>query len=110
VLRAVIGAGVFLGVLGLFSLSIGAIVRSTPAGITGVIAFVLVLAPLSQLIPGSIGKHVHAYLPTEAGHLIAQAHRADSDLFGPWQGLLVFVVWTAALFAVACVLIRRRDA
>jgi ABC-2 type transport system permease protein len=110
VLRAVIGAGVFLGVLGLFSLSVGAIVRSTPAGITGVIAFVLVLAPLSQLIPGSIGKHVHAYLPTEAGHLIAQAHRADSDLLGPWQGLLVFVVWTVGLFAVACVLIRRRDA
>jgi len=110
VLRAVIGAGLFLGVLGLFSLSVGAIVRSTPAGITGVIAFVLVLAPLSQLIPGSIGKHIHAYLPTEAGHLIAQAHRADSDLLGPWQGLLVFVVWTVALFAIACVLLKRRDA
>lgn len=110
VLRAVVGAGVFLAVLGLFSLSIGAIVRSTPAGITGTIAFVLVLAPLSQLIPGSIGKHVHAYLPTEAGHLIAQARRADGDLLGPWQGLLVFVVWTVALFVIACVLLRRRDA
>ncbi len=110
VLRAVIGAGLFLGVLGLFSLSVGAIVRSTPAGITGVIAFVLVLAPLSQLIPGSVGKHIHAYLPTEAGHLIAQAQRADGDLLGPWQGLLVFVVWTVALFAVACVLLKRRDA
>ncbi len=110
VLRAVVGAGLYLALLGLFSLSVGAIVRSTPAGITGVIAFVLVLAPLSQLIPGSIGKHVHAYLPTEAGHLIAQAHRAQSDLLGPVQGFLVFLAWTAALFAVACVLLRRRDA
>ena len=109
VLRAVLGGGFFLAFSAVL-LTIGAIVRSTPAGITGVIAFVLVLAPLSQLLPGSIGKHVHAYLPTEAGHLIAQAHRADSDLLGPWQGLLVFVVWTVALFAVACVLLKRRDA
>ena len=110
VLRAVVGAGLYLAVLGLFSLSIGALVRHTAAGITGVIGFVLVLAPLTQLLPGSIGKHVHAYLPTEAGHLIAQAHRAPNDLLSPGQGLAVFLAWTFGLFALSCVLLRRRDA
>ena len=83
VLRAVIGGGLYLAVLGLFALAIGAIVRHTAGAITGVIAFVLVLAPLAQLLPGSLGKHVHAYLPSEAGHLIGQAHEAKTDLLSP---------------------------
>ena len=78
------------------------------AGVLG--AFVLVLAPLAQLLPGSTGDHIHAYLPTEAGHLIGQAHRADGDLLGPWQGFGVFCLWTAVLLVIAGYLLRRRDA
>jgi ABC-2 type transport system permease protein len=106
----VIGAGLYLTLLGVFALSIGAIVRHTAAGITGVIAFVLVLAPLAQLLPGSLGKHIHAYLPTEAGHLIAQARQGTDDLLSPWQGFGVFCLWTAVLFAIAVFLLQRRDA
>ena len=110
VLRAVIGAGLYLTVLGLFALAIAAIVRHTAGAITGVIAFILVLAPLTQLLPGRVGKHVHAYMPTEAGHLIGQAHQAKNDLLTPWQGLGVFCLWTAVLLAVATYLLQRRDA
>jgi ABC-2 type transport system permease protein len=110
VLRAVIGGGLYLAMLGLFALALGAIIRHTAAGITGVIGFVLVLAPLAALLPGSIGKHVHAYLPSEAGHLIAQARQAPSDLLTPWQGFGVFAIWTAVLLIVAFVQLQRRDA
>ena len=110
VLRAVIGGGLYLAVLGLFALAIGALVRHTAGAITGVIAFVLVLAPLAQLLPGSLGKHVHAYLPSEAGHLVAQAHQAKGDLLSPWQGFGVFCLWTALLLALAAWLLNRRDA
>jgi ABC-2 type transport system permease protein len=110
VLRAVIGGGLYLAMLGLFALAIGAIVRHTAGGITGVIGFVLVLAPLAQLLPGSIGDHIHAYLPSEAGHLIAQARQGQDDLLTPWQGYGVFALWTALLLAVAAVLLKRRDA
>jgi ABC-2 type transport system permease protein len=110
VLRAVIGGGMYLAMLGLFSLALGAIIRHTAAGITGVIGFVLVLAPLAQLLPGSLGKHIHAYLPSEAGHLIGQAHQARNDLLTPWQGYGVFAIWTAVLLVIAGVLLMRRDA
>lgn len=110
VFRAVLGGGLYLAMLGLFALGIGAIVRHTAAGITGVIGFVLVLAPLAQLLPGSIGKHIHAYLPSEAGHLIAQAHQGRHDLLTPWQGYGVFAIWTVAVGLIAAVLLRRRDA
>ncbi|MFA1537337.1 ABC transporter permease [Actinomadura monticuli] len=110
VLRAVIGGGLYLAMLGLFALAIGAIVRHTAGGITGVIGFVLVLAPLATLLPGSIGDHVHAYLPSEAGTLIAKAHQGPDDLLTPWQGYGVFALWTVALLALAAFLLKRRDA
>ncbi|MEO3824460.1 ABC transporter permease [Actinomadura sp. B10D3] len=110
VLRAVIGGGLYLAMLGLFALAIGAIVRHPAGGITGVIGFVLVLAPLAALLPGSIGEHVHAYLPSEAGTLIAKAHQGPDDLLTPWQGYGVFALWTVVLLALAAFLLKRRDA
>ena len=110
VLRAVVGGGLYLAMVGLFALAVGAIVRHTAAGITGVIGFVLVLAPMARLLPGSVGDRVHAYLPTEAGHLIAQARQAPGDLLTPWQGYGVFALWTVALLVVAAILLDRRDA
>ncbi|MES9607962.1 ABC transporter permease [Actinomadura sp. NPDC000929] len=110
VLRAVVGGGLYLAMLGLFALAIGAIVRHPAGGITGVIGFVLVLAPLATLLPGSVGDHIHAYLPSEAGHLIAQSRQGPDDLLTPWQGYGVFAIWTGVLLAVAAVLLKRRDA
>jgi ABC-2 type transport system permease protein len=71
---------------------------------------VLVLEPLSQLIPGSVGKHIHGYLPSEAGQLIGQAHQQPNQVLSPWQGFAVFCLWTAVLLAAAAILLRRRDA
>jgi ABC-type transport system involved in multi-copper enzyme maturation permease subunit len=110
VFRAVVGAALYLTVLGLFALAIGALLRQTAAGITGVVGFVLVLAPLAQLLPGSLGKHVHAYLPSEAGQLIARAHQNKDDLLSPWQGFGVFCLWTAVLLLAAAYFLKRRDA
>ncbi len=108
--RAVIGAGLYLTVLSLFAMAIGGIVRNTAGAITGVIAFVLVIAPLLQLLPGSWGKHIHGYMPSEAGVLIAQAHPAADAVLSPWQGFGVFCLWTAVLLAAAITLLKTRDA
>ena len=54
VARAVAGAGLYLSVLGLFALAIGALLRHTAAAVTAVIGLVLVLSPLAQLLPGSL--------------------------------------------------------
>lgn len=110
VLRAVFGGGLYLAMLGLFSLAIGAIVRHPAGGITGVIGFVLVLAPLTNLLPGKIGDYVHDYLPSEAGVLIATTHQGEDALLGPWQGYGVFTLWTLGLLVLAGFLLKRRDA
>jgi ABC-2 type transport system permease protein len=110
VTRAVVGGGLYLAVLGLFALSIGALVRHTAGAITGVIAFVIVAEPLSSLIPGPWGDHIHDYLPTVAGRLVIQTARASHQVLSAWQGFGVFCLWTAALFVAAAILLMRRDA
>jgi ABC-2 type transport system permease protein len=110
VLRAVIGAGLYLAVLAVFAVAIGALVRHTAGAITGIIGFVLVLSPLTQLIPGSVGNYIHDYLPSEAGSLIASPRQAAGDLLGPWQGFGVLCLETAVLIVAAALVLRRRDA
>jgi ABC-2 type transport system permease protein len=110
VMRSVIGAGLYLTVLGLFALAIGAIIRHTAGAIAAVIGIVLVLPILASLLPGSWGAHVNAYLPEQAGSLIYVARQHSDQLLSPWQGFGVFCIWTAALLAVAGYLLKRRDA
>jgi ABC-2 type transport system permease protein len=96
--------------LGLFALAVGAIVRHTAAGITMVVGLAFVLSIVGQLLSGSLGKHVRAYLPVQAGGLVTHAHQGQNDLLTPWQGYAVFAAWTVLLLVVAGVLLRRRDA
>lgn len=110
VLRAVYGSGFYLAVLALFAMAIGGIIRHTAGAITGVIGFVLVLVPLTLLIPGKIGRYVHGYLPTAAGQLIGQAHQQAKQVLSPWQGFGVFCLWTVVLLAICAYLLKRRDA
>jgi hypothetical protein len=110
VARAVAGGGLYLAVLGLFAMAIGTIVRHTAGAITGVIAFVIVLEPLSGLIPGTWGDHIHGYLPTAAGRLIIQTGQHSGQVLSPWEGFGVFCLWTAVLLVAGGILLNRRDA
>jgi len=109
VLRAVIGSGLYLTVLGLFALAIGGLIRHTAGAIAAVIALVLVLLPLTQLLPSSWGAHVNAYMPTVAGLLITDDKVQSGQLLPAWGGFAVFCGWTAALLIGAGWLLRARD-
>jgi ABC-2 type transport system permease protein len=110
VTRAVIGAILYLTVLGLFAMSIGGLIRHTAGAIAIVIATVIVVPPLVGLIPGTIANHIHGYLPTVAGQLVAQTSQEPGDVLSAWQGFGVFCLWTAVLLAACGWLLVRRDA
>jgi ABC-type transport system involved in multi-copper enzyme maturation permease subunit len=110
VAKAVIGGILYLTVLGLFAMSIGGLIRHTAGGIAIVIALVIVIPPLVSLIPGTIANHVHGYLPTVAGELVAQTSQQSGDVLSGWQGFGVFCAWTALLLAICGWLLVRRDA
>jgi len=110
VLRATIGAILYLTVLGLFALAIGGLIRHTAGAIASVIALVIVIPPLVSLIPGTIANHIHGYLPTVAGELITQTSQQSGDVLSAWQGFGVFCLWTAVLLFACGWLLVKRDA
>lgn len=110
VTRAVLGAGLYLTVLGVFSLAIGGLVRHTAGAIATVIGVVFVVPIITGLLPGSWGRHVNGYLPAQAGSVLYQAHQNADQVLSPWQGFGVFCAWTVLLVAIAGYLLRRRDA
>ena len=110
VTRAVIGAILYLTVLGLFALAVGGLIRHTAGAIAIVIATVIVVPPLVSLIPGTIANHIHGYLPTVAGQLVAQTSQQPGDVLSGWQGFGVFCLWTVVLLAACGWLLIRRDA
>ena len=111
VARAVVGAGLYLTVLGLFALAIGSLIRHSAGAIAIVIGLVLVVGPLLGLLDSyDWGAHVHAWFPTVAGSYITADHQQPGQLLSPWGGFAVFCGWTVLLLAAGSYLLDRRDA
>jgi ABC-2 type transport system permease protein len=111
VTRAVIGAGLYLTVLGLFALAIGSLIRHSAGAIAAVIGMVLVVGPLLGLLDSyDWGKHVHDWFPTVAGSYITRIQQQPDQVLSPWQGFAVFCGWTVLLLAAGSYLLKRRDA
>ncbi len=111
VARAVVGAGLYLTVLGLFALAIGSLIRHSAGAIAIVIGLVLVVGPLLGLLDSyDWGAHVHAWFPTVAGSYITADHQQLGQLLTPWGGFAVFCAWTVLLLAAGSYVLKRRDA
>jgi ABC-type transport system involved in multi-copper enzyme maturation permease subunit len=107
VARAVIGAALYLVVVGIFGLGLGAITRNTAGGIATFAAIMFVLPPLMNVLPSSWNHAASPYLPLAAGEAIMSI--TPGDHLSPWVGLALFTGYAAAAIAVAAVLIVRRD-
>ncbi|MDA8148235.1 MAG: ABC transporter permease [Actinomycetota bacterium] len=109
VLRAVIGAGLYLAVIGLLASAIGALVRNTAAGISAIVALLFVLPGVVQALPSSWANPITEFWPTQAGSQVFAVVRGAHTL-AAWSGFGVLVAFTILVLAVADVTLRRRDA
>ena len=108
VLRAVVGAGLYLGVLGVFALAIGVFLRASAGAVTAAISAALVI-PIGFLLLGRVGEFLNEWWPTEAGRqVLAITHQAHT--LSPVTGLVYFGAIAFALLAGAVAMVSRRDA
>jgi len=111
VLRAVIGAGLFLAVSGLLALGLGAVFRSTAGAIAAAIAVLFMTLPFEALLPAATQAAVDRWIPLNAGSQIwSTVTVPGAHQFSPWAGFTVFTAYAAAALAAGLVLFRRRDA
>ena len=109
VLRAVVGCGLYLTVVGLLGLALGALMRNTAAAITTLFGVLLLLPLVFEFLPSSIKDHTYPYLPSNAGQAILSVHQ-QPGMLAPWTGFAVMCGYAVAALAAAALLLKRRDA
>ncbi|MDH6114751.1 ABC-2 type transport system permease protein [Kitasatospora sp. MAP12-15] len=107
--RAVAGGGLYLLLVGLLGLALGALVRRTAAALAALFGVLLVLPLVVGMLPGGAADRIAPYLPAAAGSQLWTVVRGAGHAPGPWQGAGVFVLYVAGTAAMALVAVRRRD-
>ena len=105
--RMLVGAALYLSFLTMFSLAVGAIVRSTAAGISIIVGLLLILPTFLPLIPWQPLKDLVRYLPSVGDSVFSPPGMTAQST---WAGFAILVAWTVVALVVAAVLFKRRDA
>ncbi|MFF7385314.1 ABC transporter permease [Streptomyces griseoluteus] len=106
--RSLLGAGLYLALVGVIGVALGALLRSVAGGISVLVAALMLIPGLISLLPGSWQNDISPYLPSSAGQsMFALTH--DSTSLSPGAGLVVFLCWTALTLGGAAYRLTRTD-
>ncbi|MDV9192346.1 ABC transporter permease [Streptomyces sp. SR27] len=112
VLRAVVGAGLYMGLIALFSMGVAAMLRSSMLSLGILVPFFFLVSQILSAVPKA--KEVARYFPDQAGAKIMQvvpdAMNTQEAPYGPWGGLGIMVIWVVAALLGGYVVLKRRDA
>ncbi|MFJ7906699.1 ABC transporter permease [Kitasatospora sp. NPDC096204] len=109
VVRGLLGAGLYLALVGVIGVALGALLRSVAGGIAVLVATLMLIPGLTSLLPSSWQSHLSPYLPSHAGEAMFALHH-DSTTLSPTVGLAVFLGWTVLALGAAAVRLVRTDA
>ncbi|MCU1678138.1 MAG: putative transporter transrane protein [Frankiales bacterium] len=108
ILRALVGAALYLTVVGILGMGLGALLRHSAGAISVLVGVLLVLPIIVAFLPGDLQTSVRKFLPGEAGQQVLMVVRDPAQLM-PWTGFALFLGYALAVIAVAAVLLKRRD-
>lgn len=108
-LRATLGTGLYLGVIGLLGLAIATLVRHTAGSISVFVAVLLVFPGITAALPQSWQNAILPYLPANIGQVMVSAQPSPPNL-AVWTGFAVLCAYVVGLLVIGAVLLVRRDA
>ncbi len=110
VLRAVVGGGLVVTVLGLVALGLATIIRHSAGAITAYVGVLLVAPIILQALPSSVGQPILRYMPFTISDAMTSPTTHATSAFSPWVGFAVLVVYALVALGVGGWLLVRRDA
>ncbi len=110
VLRAVMMAGAYVCLCGLFGLGLGAIIRHSAGAIAAVIGVIFAIPFLLLPLPDSVRDGIAKFLPEQIAASSITAVVPESHNLSPWAGLGLLCLYAAILLGVGAFLLARRDA
>jgi ABC-2 type transport system permease protein len=111
VLRAAVGSVLYLVLIGLLALGVAMLVRDAAAAV-GVVLGLLYLTPVVTTLVSDPDWHdrLEKVSPMTAGLAVQATIDLDAQPIGPWQGLGVLALWSAAALLAGGAALRLRDA
>ena len=107
VLRAVVGAVLYLTLCCAFSMGLATVLRSVTLTLGILVPIFLMGSEILNNIPKV--QTVAQFLPDAAGGIILRQEPPDDTVLGPWTGLGVLLVWVVAAVLGGYLALRRRD-
>ncbi|MFB7337239.1 ABC transporter permease subunit [Streptomyces adustus] len=110
VLRAVIGGGLYMTLIAMFSMGVATMLRSPMLSLGILMPFFFLISNILANVDAT--KRIGRFLPDQAGSRIMQVvPRVDDDTpYGPWGGLGIMVLWVIASLVGGYLALRNRDA
>lgn len=109
--RGVSGTALYLALIALLSLGVGALIRDTAVTLTAVFALLFVVPVVTEFVSDPTWhERLQKWSPTTAGQSIQNTLRLDELPIAPWPGLGVLALWAAGAAAAGYILFARRDA
>ncbi|GGZ31859.1 ABC transporter [Streptomyces inusitatus] len=112
VLRAVVGGGLYMGLIALFSMAVATMLRSSMLSLGILMPFFFLVSQILAAVPKA--KTVARYFPDQAGARIMQvvpdALGGTKVPYGPWEGLGIMLIWVLVALAGGYAVLKRRDA
>lgn len=110
-LRAAAGSVIYLALIALLGLGVGAAVRDSATAIGIVLGLLYIFPIVAQTVTDPTWqRHLHEFAPMTAGLYIQATIGVHSLPITPWQGLGVLAGWAAAALLAGGVLLQARDA
>ncbi|GCB43131.1 ABC transporter permease [Streptomyces sp. NL15-2K] len=110
VLRAVMGGGLYMALIAMFSMGVAAMLRSPMLSLGILMPFFFLISNILGSVDAT--KKIGRYLPDQAGSKIMQVVTPvdDDTPYGPWGGLGIMALWVVAALLGGYLMIKKRDA
>ncbi|MER5435007.1 ABC transporter permease [Streptomyces sp. NPDC002588] len=103
-LRGMLGCALYLTLMALLAAGLTTVLRSGVAALGILVPFLLIVS----FVVGDLSGNAADLLPDRAGQVVL--HSRWDGTPGPWTGLAVTALWTAAAITAGAWRLRRRDA
>jgi ABC-type transport system involved in multi-copper enzyme maturation permease subunit len=109
-LRVVLGTALYMTVLGVLCVGLGAVLRNTAGGIATFVGLLFVLPGIAAILPSSLDHSISKYLPLDAGTTVSTHHFDNPWHLSVWGGFALFAAYAVIAVAGGVITLLKRDA
>jgi len=108
--RVVIATALVITIVGMLSVALGALTRSTAGGAAILVFLMFVLSGVAALLPRSISNDINPYLPINAAYTAATSTFDPGRHLSTWGGFGIFSALVVIIIALGAARFRHGDA